>query len=265
MKDQSQDREIWIRLTQCRHAVFRILDRDSKQVGLGAAQAELIFALKTMGEMNITPISANIARWLFRKPHTVSSLINTAERNGLIRRLETCPRRTSCASRSLKGEKNFTREQKKRTIIPWARYWANFPRMSRGSYSFCWGSSGTAHSKSYRYDPNPLHTPQKVVKMGYKVSPSFTTEMKLGPPPKPAKYWARLCYIQLGTHASDNEQDGFKRFLVQFRQQGDPQYAQEFSDSVGLRGQHRPLVPVSARFLPASRHAPVSSGTIAGR
>ncbi len=121
MKDERQARpelQIWIYLAQCRDAILRIWERDSRKFGLTVAQADLIYVVKSMNAMGITPIPADLARWLFRKPHSVFSLIKTSEKRGLITRKKDLPAKNLVRVEiTEEGEEAFKKAQAHQDIL----------------------------------------------------------------------------------------------------------------------------------------------------
>ncbi len=87
MKDNSatdpKDIDLWILLTQAQHAVLRVREIDLKAAGLTDAQAGLLHVIRNE---DVPPIQANVAKFVFREPHTVFSTVKTMEKKGLIKR-----------------------------------------------------------------------------------------------------------------------------------------------------------------------------------
>ena len=55
------------------------------QYNISASRGAVLFAIQAIGE-EATP--AEIARWLFREPHSISELLSRMERDGLVRRVK---------------------------------------------------------------------------------------------------------------------------------------------------------------------------------
>ena len=76
--------QLWALLAQTRRALLNVRQRELKPYGISAKKSALIRAVETMTDRTATP--AEISRWLFREPHTVSELVTRMERQGLVSR-----------------------------------------------------------------------------------------------------------------------------------------------------------------------------------
>jgi DNA-binding MarR family transcriptional regulator len=76
-----QDFNLWILLAQTRALLFNAGEVELSQWGISLMQGWTIFTIKAIGE-RATP--AEIARWLGREPHTVSSLLSRMLAQGLV-------------------------------------------------------------------------------------------------------------------------------------------------------------------------------------
>ena len=75
--------DLWVLLTQAQHAVLRVREKDLKAAGLTDAQAGFLHVIRNE---NVPPIQANVAKFVFREPHTVFATMKTLEKRGLIKR-----------------------------------------------------------------------------------------------------------------------------------------------------------------------------------
>jgi len=76
-----QDFNLWILLAQTRALLFNAGEVELSKWGISLMQGWTIFTIKAIGE-RATP--AEIARWLGREPHTVSSLLSRMVAQGLV-------------------------------------------------------------------------------------------------------------------------------------------------------------------------------------
>ena len=76
-----QDFNLWILLAQTRALLFSAGEMELSKWGISLMQGWTIFTIKAIGE-RATP--AEIARWLGREPHTVSSLLSRMMAQGLV-------------------------------------------------------------------------------------------------------------------------------------------------------------------------------------
>jgi DNA-binding MarR family transcriptional regulator len=80
---QDPDYNQWLFFAQVRTAMLRARNREVYRYGIGARQASVLFVVNALGA-RATP--AEISRWLFREPHSVSSILDRMEKQGLLRR-----------------------------------------------------------------------------------------------------------------------------------------------------------------------------------
>jgi DNA-binding MarR family transcriptional regulator len=85
-----RDYEAWVLLHQAHDAMQKARNRQLKTVGLSSSQAAVLFIVKNV-EGPATP--AEISRWLFREPHSVSGIIRRMEQQGLVRKENNLPRK----------------------------------------------------------------------------------------------------------------------------------------------------------------------------
>ena len=76
-----QDFNLWILLAQTRSLLFTAGEEELAKWGISLMQGWTIFTIKAIGD-RATP--AEIARWLGREPHTVSSLLSRMLAQGLV-------------------------------------------------------------------------------------------------------------------------------------------------------------------------------------
>ena len=82
--------ELWVLLQQACSAMSRARENELREFGISRMQAAVLFRVKiTNGP--VTP--AEISRWLFREPHTVSGLLDRMEKQGLIRKVRDMKRK----------------------------------------------------------------------------------------------------------------------------------------------------------------------------
>ena len=76
--------EIWGLLDQACDAIGRARDNELRQIGISKMQAWVLFIVKAI---NGPATPAEISRWLFREPNTVSALLDRMEKQGLVRKV----------------------------------------------------------------------------------------------------------------------------------------------------------------------------------
>ncbi len=78
-----QDYDLWILINTTRHAIFRSRTAELSEIGLTIGQSKLLFVVDALGkDATITAIG----KQFFRVSHTITSLVTTAVKKGLVRR-----------------------------------------------------------------------------------------------------------------------------------------------------------------------------------
>jgi len=84
------DYNLWLLLSQTRHAIFRIRQKELDQYNISTRQSALLLALKTIGD-KAKP--SEIARWLLREPHSISEQLSRMEKAGLVKKAKDLDRK----------------------------------------------------------------------------------------------------------------------------------------------------------------------------
>ncbi|MFC1907419.1 MarR family winged helix-turn-helix transcriptional regulator [Chloroflexota bacterium] len=79
----SEDRDfvLWTLLRQTRDLIYGLRQRELNQYNISARQAAVLFTLHILGD-EATPTL--ISKWLLRKPHSISGILNRMLKSGLI-------------------------------------------------------------------------------------------------------------------------------------------------------------------------------------
>jgi DNA-binding MarR family transcriptional regulator len=78
---EDKDYNLWILLTRARNLVFRARELELQRYGLTPEQAIILHIIHNAQD-KLTP--AEVARLIFRRPHTVSAMLDRMEEKGLI-------------------------------------------------------------------------------------------------------------------------------------------------------------------------------------
>ena len=103
MKDNAinqKDYDLIGLLNQTTETIFRARQKELNQYNISTSQGAILFITKSLGDK--ATISA-ISRWLLRKPHTVSEIVNRMEKRGLLKKTRA-PNRKSIIQVSLTPE-----------------------------------------------------------------------------------------------------------------------------------------------------------------
>ena len=112
----AQDCELWMLLHQTCDAIIKARENAlRKQVGISRMQASVLFIVKAV-DGPATP--AEISRWLFREPHSVSGLLNRMEKDGLVKKVKDLERKNMIrVAITEKGEKAY-HQSGEVTVVP---------------------------------------------------------------------------------------------------------------------------------------------------
>ena len=87
---EDQDFATWVFLARTRDAILRNRVKELHKYNLSARQSTVLIALEALGTI-VTP--AEISRWVFREPHSISNFLKRMERDGFIRRVKDLNRK----------------------------------------------------------------------------------------------------------------------------------------------------------------------------
>ena len=81
---------LWVLLGQVRMSMLKVRRKELRQLNISTSKGFILTSIKFIGD-KATP--AQISRWLFLEPHSISELLSTMEREGLIRKVRDLRRR----------------------------------------------------------------------------------------------------------------------------------------------------------------------------
>ena len=81
----NQDSASWIYISRVKDAMLVLRVKELRSYNVTARQSSILLCLEALGD-NTTP--AELSRWAFRKPHSISNLLKRMEREGFVRRLK---------------------------------------------------------------------------------------------------------------------------------------------------------------------------------
>jgi DNA-binding MarR family transcriptional regulator len=104
----------WSTFNQAYWAMIRVAEQELRTLDLTMIQAAVLYWVKTSKS---PPTPADLARLLFRRPHTVLDLLGRMEKQGLVKRSRD-PKRKNVSRITLtrKGEEAFARQKEVRGI-----------------------------------------------------------------------------------------------------------------------------------------------------
>ena len=108
------DYELWVLLHQATDAIAGAREDELRKFGISMMQAEVLFVVKAI-RGPATP--AEISRWLFREPHTVSGLLNRMEKQGLVKKVKDLEKKNLIRVEITdKGEEGYRRSRELQSI-----------------------------------------------------------------------------------------------------------------------------------------------------
>jgi len=114
LSEADRDYNLWALLRQVSDIMFNAREEELRQYDLPATQAEVLFVIKTIGD-KVTP--AQISRWIFRRPHSVSGIIDRMEKAGLVRRAKDMDRKNWVrVTLTEKGQQAYKQSLKRKSI-----------------------------------------------------------------------------------------------------------------------------------------------------
>ncbi len=87
---RDSDRDLWFVLRQACHAMGQVREDEVERAGVTSSQAAVLYMAKLFRK---PPTPSLMSRWLFRKPHTVSAILDRMEKQGLIKKVKDLQRR----------------------------------------------------------------------------------------------------------------------------------------------------------------------------
>ena len=113
--DDEEIDQLWLWLNQASYLMIKVRDQEVKRLGgIGMMRVAVLDILKK-SKVPVTP--GELSRWIFREPHTASSLINRMEKDGLVRKTKGSERRNLVIVEiTEKGEKIYQEMGGKKSV-----------------------------------------------------------------------------------------------------------------------------------------------------
>lgn len=108
--------KLWVLLRQVGHLMTEIRKEDLSPFGMTPAQNATLRSIAHLGE-KATP--AEIARWLMRKPHTITHLLNRMEKCGQVKKVHDLARKNQVrVILTEKGKQDYNATKKAEYVHP---------------------------------------------------------------------------------------------------------------------------------------------------
>ncbi len=114
VSDVDRDYNLWVLLHQVSDIIFNSREEELRQYGLPATQAEVLFVIKAIGD-KATP--AQISRMIFRRPHSVSGILDRMAKAGLVKRTKDLHRKNWVrVTLTEKGQQAYKQALKRKSV-----------------------------------------------------------------------------------------------------------------------------------------------------
>ena len=111
LENNDKDFELWILLDKTREAILQVRQNELNRYNLSTSQAAVLNIICRLGGQATT---AQISRWMFRKPNSMTQLINRMENEGLVTRVKDLPQKNLVRiAPTQKGEQLYLKSVKK--------------------------------------------------------------------------------------------------------------------------------------------------------
>jgi MarR family multiple antibiotic resistance transcriptional regulator len=87
---EDQDIVSWVSMARTRDAIFKNRVKELQKHNLSARQSSVLIVLEEL-DRKATP--AEVSKWVFREPHSVSDFLKRMERDGLVKRVKDLDRK----------------------------------------------------------------------------------------------------------------------------------------------------------------------------
>ena len=114
VSDIDRDYNLWVLLHQVSDIIFNAREEELRQYNLPATQAEVLFVIKAIGD-KVTP--AQISRMIFRRPHSVSGILDRMAKAGLVKKTKDLHRRNLVrVTVTAKGQQAYKQALKRKSV-----------------------------------------------------------------------------------------------------------------------------------------------------
>ena len=113
-----EEMDLWFLISRVRKEMLMASDRELKRYKLSSVQMGILHALYNAHESGFSPNLSDIARWVFRQHNTVSVMLSTMEKKGLVTLERTPPPRSMKIDITDQGIQIYKEAMSKRKAVP---------------------------------------------------------------------------------------------------------------------------------------------------
>ncbi len=111
---EDQDFASWVFMTRTRDAMLRCRVKELQKYNLSSRQSSVLIVLEELGK-KATP--AEVSKWVFREPHSVSDFLKRMERDRLVKRIKDLSRKNMIRVKiTAKGQKAVHNAKKMESV-----------------------------------------------------------------------------------------------------------------------------------------------------
>ena len=88
-----RDYQLWSLIRQKRDTISKARGKELSQYGISGVQSSILFTILLIEQVGAVATPAEITRWQFREPHTISTLLTRMECEGLVSKVKDLERK----------------------------------------------------------------------------------------------------------------------------------------------------------------------------
>ncbi len=109
-----EDFKLWVLLQHTADALSRVRQKELRQYDTTNSRSAVLYSIQHIGN-KATP--AEVSRWLFREPHTISALLDRMEKEDLIKKVKDLERKNQIRiAMTPKGRRTYQAASKRESI-----------------------------------------------------------------------------------------------------------------------------------------------------
>ncbi len=115
---EEEEFELWILISRVRKELLMASDRELRHSGLSSVQMGILHALYNARQSGVLPNLSDLSRWVIRQHNTVSVMLTSMEKRGLVQLERSSQKRSVRISITDKGYALYEEVMEKRKAIP---------------------------------------------------------------------------------------------------------------------------------------------------
>ncbi len=116
--DEEDELDLWILISRVRKKLLMASDRELKRSGLSSVQMGILHALYSAHQVGVSPNLSDLSRWVIRQHNTVSVMLTSMEKRGLVQIERSATRKGMRINITEEGARLYRQAMEKRRAIP---------------------------------------------------------------------------------------------------------------------------------------------------